>query len=90
MSAATRRGITASLLFLSAAWSAALAADQVESAAARVLARVQIDPSAVSIDVAAQRRLLDSSIRRALDSKASAKPAAEESRLVTAEGRPRG
>ena len=90
MAATARRGITASLLFLFAAWSAASEADQLESAAARVPPRVEIDPLAISIDVAAQRRLLDSSIRRALDSKTGARPAAEESRLATAEGRPRG
>jgi hypothetical protein len=90
MATSAHRGITVSLLVLSAAWSAASAtAQQLEPAAARVPSLIEIDRSAISIDIAAQRRSVDSSIRRALESKASATPV-EAPRLATAEARPRG
>ena len=90
MAATARRGITASLLFLSAAWSTSAAADPLESTAARVPPRIEIDPAAISIDVAAQRRLLDSSIRRALEVEASARPVAEEPKLAKSDALPPG
>lgn len=84
------RGITAALIVLSASWLAApSSAEQSDSTTARVPPRVEIDRAAIAIDVAAQRRALDSSIRRALGSSPS-KPLVEEQRLATSEVKPRG
>jgi hypothetical protein len=82
------RGITAALIVLSMSWIAApSAAEQSAAATAPVTPRVEIDRAAIAIDVVAQRRSLDSSIRRAMDS--SAAPL-DGQRLAISEARPRG
>jgi hypothetical protein len=74
---------------LSTSWLAAPSvADQSAATAVHVPPRVEIDRAAIAIDVAAQRRSLDSSIRRAMDS--SAAPPVDGQRLAVSEARPRG
>jgi hypothetical protein len=83
------RGIAAALIVLSTSWLAApSAADESATTTARLPLRVEIDRAAIAIDVAAQRRSLDSSIRRAMDS--SAAPPIDGQRLAISEVRPRG
>ena len=90
MSAQTHRGISALLIVSFAAWTSPSAAQQTATTPAGVLHRVEIDPAALVIDVAAQRRSLDASIQRALDPTPVATRAADGSRLATSEARPRG
>lgn len=83
------RGIAAALTVLSTSWLAApSAADPSAATTGPIFPRVEIDRAAIAIDVAAQRRSLDSSIRRAVDS--SAAPPADPQRLAVSEARPRG
>jgi hypothetical protein len=90
MSATAYRGITVSLLVLSAVWVVAPAAGQPSETSAVRVPRIEIDRAAVVIDVAAQRRQLDTSIRRALDARSGAGRAVQEHRLATSDARPRG
>lgn len=91
MSTRTLRGISALLIVSSAAWICPPStAQQVAATPAGVLHRVEIDPAALVIDVAAHRRSLDASIQRALDPTPVATPAADGPRLATSEARPRG
>ena len=91
MSAQTHRGISALLIVSSATWFCLpSAAQQSATTPAGVSQRVVIDPAAFAIDVAAQRRSLDASIRRALDVTPVATRAADGPRLATSEARPRG
>ena len=91
MSAQTHRGISALLIVSSAAWTCSpAAAQQTATTPAGVLHRVEIDPAALVIDVAAQRRSLDVSIQRALEPTPVATRAADGPRLATSEARPRG
>ena len=82
------RGITAALIVLSASWTAATSAQPAEPTTPRPSPRVEIDRTAIVIDVAAERRSLDSSIRRALAPSIARE--IEQQRLATSEGRPRG
>jgi hypothetical protein len=91
MSAQTHRGISALLIVSSATWIAApSAAQQSATTPAGVSHRVEIDRAALAIDVAAQRRLLDASIQRALYPTPVATRAVDGPRLATSEARPRG
>ena len=82
------RGITAALIVVSVTWTAAASSQPMEAATVRRSPRVEIDRAAIVIDVAAQRRSLDSSIRRALAP--SVTRDSEQLRLATSEARPRG
>ncbi len=91
MSAQTHRGISALLIVSYAAWICApSAAQQAATTPAGVSHRVAIDPGAFAIDVAAQRRMLDASIQRALDPTPVATGVVDGPRLATSEARPRG
>ena len=81
------RGITAALIVSFASWTATASAQPSEATTVRESPRVEIDRATIVIDVAAQRRLLDASIRRAL---APSIPRDIEQRLATSEAKPRG